>query len=125
VQLWSGEGLAWTVILDAAAEFTGSCLNRTIVVNAAASVEDLLRRLRPLGDYLQTVGVAGFAPQDVEQLAIGLAEIGATRITPIPAMPWPPATWHHDGRGPLRELVRWTDLEPVAGMDPDAAPPAA
>jgi hypothetical protein len=26
-------------------------------------------------------------------------------------MPWPPPEWHHDGASPLRELVRWVDLE--------------
>jgi hypothetical protein len=26
-------------------------------------------------------------------------------------MPWLPVAGHHDGRGPLSELVRWVDLE--------------
>jgi hypothetical protein len=42
-------------------------------------------------------------------------------VTGLPEMPWPPATWRHDGRDPLRELVSWTDLEGPSDAEP--APP--
>ena len=47
----------------------------------------------------------------LEGLAEALAREGAVRVVPLEKMPWPPAWWHHDGEGPLRALVRWTDLE--------------
>jgi hypothetical protein len=111
VELWAGDDMAWTVVLDADAAFGGSCLNRTIVIRRVRGVDELLDAVRPFGRFLQTVGVAGFPDDCLADLAARLADAGATRVAPIRAMPWPPVTWHHDGRGPLRELVRWTDLE--------------
>lgn len=109
--LWGGPSLSYTVIYDNGEEVTGSCLNRTLIVRPVASIQQLLDALRPVGPALQTVGIDGFDGDEREALAAALAEIGASRITTISAMPWPPVTWHHDGRGPLRELVRWVDLE--------------
>jgi hypothetical protein len=110
VLLWEGDDLAWTVILDPDSSFSGSRLNRTLIVRRAASVHDVIDLAAPHARYLQSVGVAGFE-HDTLTIAAALAEIGVTRVTPISAMPWPPVTWHHDGRGPLRELVRWVDVE--------------
>jgi hypothetical protein len=111
VELWAGAGLAWTVVFDATGRSAASCLNRSIVVRSAPASDAVVDELQPLGRYLQTVGTAGFTEAERTALALRLAAIGVTRITPISAMPWPPPTWHHDGRGPLRELVRWVDLE--------------
>ncbi|MBD0320994.1 MAG: hypothetical protein ICV87_11715, partial [Gemmatimonadetes bacterium] len=44
-------------------------------------------------------------------LAASLARAGVARVAALGNMAWPPQTWHHDGRPPLRELVRWCDLE--------------
>jgi hypothetical protein len=111
VGLWADQDLACTVILEPGPSFGGSCLNRTLIVHAVADAAELVRRLAPFGRFMQTVGVAGFDDGDLLDLARRLADAGATRITTLHAMPWPPVTWHHDGRGPLRELVRWVDLE--------------
>jgi hypothetical protein len=110
VQLWEGADLGWTVVLDPDAGFGGSCLNRTLIVRRADSLDAVVAGAAPFGRYLQTVGLGGFEGER-EAVAARLAEIGVTRVTPIAAMPWPPVAWHHDGRGPLRELVRWIDLE--------------
>jgi hypothetical protein len=111
IAMWQGDNLGFTVVHDPVPSFTGSCLNRTVIVYDMPSTEDLLARLAPLGPWLQTVGIAGFRSAHAETFTARLAEIGATRVTPISAMPWPPVTWHHDGAGPLRELVHWIDLE--------------
>jgi hypothetical protein len=112
VELWSGDDLAWTVIFDSDPAFGGSCLNRTLIVKAVPDVTALAALVEPARHVLQTVGVTGFGDGDeLEAVAVQLAAMGATRVTPISAMPWPPAAWHHDGRGPLSELVRWVDLE--------------
>jgi hypothetical protein len=111
IAMWQGDNLGFTVVHDPVPSFTGSCLNRTVIVYDVPSVEELLTRLAPLGPWLQTVGIAGFQSTQAETFTARIAEMGATRVTPIRAMPWPPVTWHHDGAGPLRELVRWIDLE--------------
>jgi hypothetical protein len=112
VELWVGTGLDWTVIFDADPAFTGSCLNRTLLVKPVADLDQLATVLRPIAGLLQTVGIAGFGT-GAEAVARQLGNMGATRVTPIAAMPWPPPAWHHDGRGPLTELSRWLDLEPA------------
>jgi hypothetical protein len=111
VRLWGDDTLGYTVVLETHGTLSGSCLNRSVIVRPVASADEALTLLQPLGGYLQTVGVAGFDEDELPALAVRLAGIGATRVTSIPAMPWPPVTWHHDGGGPLRELVRWVDLE--------------
>jgi hypothetical protein len=111
VDMWPGDNLGFTVVRDPVPSFTGSCLNRSIIVYDVPSVEELLARLAPLRPWLQTIGIAGFQRAQAEAFTERVAEIGATRVTSIAAMPWPPVTWHHDGAGPLRELVHWVDLE--------------
>ncbi|MFO8174537.1 MAG: hypothetical protein R6T96_09665 [Longimicrobiales bacterium] len=48
-------------------------------------------------------------------MAEALAGLGVSRVAPLETMAWPTAWWHHDGTGPLRSLVRWTDLEDPVG----------
>jgi hypothetical protein len=110
-ELWGPENLGYTVILSADDAFEGSCLNRTLLIKHVPDLDTLLSRIRPFGGLLQTIGIAGFRSEDIASAAAALGDAGATRITSIARMPWPPAGWHHDGRGPLRELVRWVDLE--------------
>ncbi|MEX0907956.1 MAG: acyl-CoA reductase [Gemmatimonadota bacterium] len=111
VELWAGSNMDYSVVYTANPQFEGTCLNRTLLVKPADSIDEVVRRARPFSAFLQTVGIAGLDGGRLAAAAEHLAGIGATRITPIPAMPWPPVTWHHDGRGPLTELVRWVDLE--------------
>jgi acyl-CoA reductase-like NAD-dependent aldehyde dehydrogenase len=110
-RVWQGRDLTYTVIFSTGAGFHGSCLNRTLFVRNVAGVSEIIEGARPYARFLQTVGVAGFTTQERTDLAARLAEIGVSRTTSIAAMPWPPATWHHDGHGPLNEFVRWVDLE--------------
>lgn len=108
---WQGDDMSFTLVLSDDSRFEGTCLNRSVLVKPAASVDDVIAAARPFGRLLQTVGLEGFTTADRDDVAIRLAAIGATRITSIAAMPWPPVTWRHDGRGPLTELIRWTTLE--------------
>lgn len=109
--LWAGQDLAYSVILSDDARFEGTCLNRTLLVKNVPDVASVLHEAAPFGHLLQTVGVAGFHGEDRLRVAAALADTGATRIAPVGEMPWPPPGWLHDGRGPLRELVRWVELE--------------
>jgi hypothetical protein len=107
----SREGTAWTVILDPDPAFTASCLNRVVRVKAVGELPEVVERVKPYAAFLQTVGVAA-APDAARDLASALARIGAARVTTLGDMAWPPQSWHHDGRPPLRELVRWCDFDP-------------
>jgi hypothetical protein len=108
-QLWCGPALDWTIIFDSEPTMSGSCLNRTLLVKPLPSLDELAAITAPARHILQTVGVAGF--DDSAELVHRLANMGATRVAPIHSMAWPPPTWHHDGRGPLAELVAWADVE--------------
>jgi len=106
----SPEGTAWTVVFDPAPAFEASCLNRVVRVKPVSTLEEIPPLVAPYADVLQTVGVAGEAEETAE-LAAALARLGASRIAPLGKMAWPPPWWHHDGRPPLRALVRWCDWE--------------
>lgn len=106
----SREGTAWTVIHEPDASFTASCLNRVVRVKPVADLAEIPALVERFGPFLQTVGVAA-APHEARMLAAGLARVGVARVSALGDMAWPPQTWHHDGRPPLRELVRWCDLE--------------
>ncbi len=106
----SARGTVWTVVYDADPTFAPSCLNRVVRVKPVPTLERVGSLVAPLADFLQTVGFA--APEArVVKLAEQLGALGASRVVPLGAMAWPPAEWHHDGRPPLGELVRWCDLE--------------
>ncbi|HEX7238868.1 MAG TPA: acyl-CoA reductase, partial [Longimicrobiaceae bacterium] len=106
----SAQGTAWTVVYDPDAAFAPSCLNRVVRVKPVGDLEEVAPRVEGFGHLLQTVGVAA-APDRAAALAEALGRAGASRVAPLGAMAWPPGTWHHDGHPPLRELLRWCDLE--------------
>lgn len=110
--LSSEPGTAWTVIYEEDAAFTPSCLNRTIRVHPLPDIASLPACLEPVRVYLQTAGVA-VAPQRLPALAEMLGSLGVSRLCALDRMPWPTLTWHHDGRGNLAELLRWTDIEGI------------
>jgi hypothetical protein len=110
VQLHAGPGTQYTVIYEANPEFAPSCLNRVVWVKPVDDLLEAVAYVSPYGSYLQTVGVAGAGPR-LQALADRLAQAGASRITDLTRMPFPPPTWRHDGQQPLRELIRWVDLE--------------
>jgi hypothetical protein len=83
-------------------------------VQPIADLADLPALLAPLGRHLQTAGAA-VAPERLESLAAELGHIGVTRVCPLGQMPFPHFAWHHDGRGNLMDLVRFSDIEPPDG----------
>lgn len=110
VTLLEGRAATWTVIRDSEPDFEPSCLNRTIRIKSVERLEDVPDLIAPLRGFIQTAAMEGAGIRTVD-LARALSDAGATRITDFERMPWPPPAWHHDGAGPLRELVTWTDLE--------------
>lgn len=105
-----GEAAPWTVHFSPDPTLDLSCLNRTVRVVPVEDLGGVPALLEPWRPHLQTVGVGGLGRMQ-ESLVEALVGLGVSRITPLEAVAWPPAWWHHDGTGPLRSLVRWTDLE--------------
>ena len=112
--IWASGRAGATVVFSETPDATPSCLDRFIRIGAVDRIEAALGFVSPLRGLLQTAGVAA-PPGRMGSLADALAAAGFTRIAPFEAMPWPPAHWHHDGSAPLRELVRWIDLETGPG----------
>ncbi len=108
--LHGGKTAPWTVLYQPGGEVQPTCLNRSVRVIPVGSWQDAVERLRPWRPHLQTVGLAGWEGQEGRVMET-LAALGVSRVTSFSRVPWPPAWWHHDGTGPLRTLIRWTDRE--------------
>lgn len=104
------EGTAWTVVHDPDPAFEASCLNRVVRVKPVADLAAVPALVAEYAHLLQTVGITA-PPERTAELAAALGRLGASRVAPLGQMAWPPPWWHHDGHPPLRELVRWCDLE--------------
>jgi hypothetical protein len=109
--VYTGARLAHTVIMEDDPSFTASCLNRLVYVKRVADAQDVVNLVKPFSRFLQTVALESLDPPTRSHLAVRLGELGISRITSLERMPWPPGTWHHDGHSPLRELLRFVDLE--------------
>ena len=109
VECTHGGTASWTVIFDPDAQLASACVGRVVRVRPILSAQDLPAVLEPVAAHLQTVGVAGLG-QNLDGLAERLGRLGASRVVPFAQVPFPPAWWHHDGGGPLRDLVRYIDL---------------
>jgi hypothetical protein len=105
-----GEDGPWTVIVDPESPTEPSCLYRTVRVCPVTSLEAAVSELAAWARHLQTVGLAGAGTRRAE-IQEELARLGVSRISSLAEVPWPKAWWHHDGSGPLLDLVRWTDVE--------------
>lgn len=110
VRVLAGEGTSWTVVIEQDPSFRPSCLNRFLRVHPVERLDEAVDALAAAATWLQSVAIDG-AEHERDRLAHRLARLGATRVTTLARLPWPPPTWHHDGHGPLRELIRWVDLE--------------
>jgi hypothetical protein len=105
-----GQEAPWTVLYLPGGKIEPSCQHRTVRVLPVNSMEEAVQALEEWRPYLQTVGTLGAKEWGFEIME-SLARLGVSRIAPMENVPWPPSWWHHDGSGPLRDLVRWTDLE--------------
>jgi hypothetical protein len=105
-----GRGTRSTVIFEHDPAFRASCLNRLVYVKSVARLEDVAAHVAPFRGVLQTAGIAG-AGDRLKTLGAALGRAGVTRVAGLDSSPWPPMHGHHDGAGPLAELIRWVDLE--------------
>lgn len=112
-RVWSStDSTAWTVVFEDDARFQTSCLNRFIYVKPCRDLADALHQAEPVRGRVSTLGVA-LSESRLAELAPLIARWGVSRICPLGRMQEPPASWRHDGRPALAELVSWTDWETV------------
>jgi hypothetical protein len=108
---WSSEGsTAWTVVFEAEAQFSVSCLNRFIYVKPVQDFESLIKGIEPVHGKVSTVALAA-GDDRASDIAQKLANWGVTRICPVGKMQDPPFSWRHDGRPALADFLAWTDWE--------------
>lgn len=108
VAIWKDAGTGWTVVVDPEPPRGLSGTVRTLTLIPVASSAEMGRVLAPLASHLQSAGTAGLGPREAEVAEI-LARAGVTRMAPLEDLPFPPAWWLHDGKGPLRALVHWAE----------------
>jgi hypothetical protein len=110
VWLPPGGHLGWTVIHDPDPAFQPSPLHGVIYLRQASGSR-LRAALASAAGRISTVGIAGKTSSRLESLFLSL---GVSRFCAAGRMQFPPLTWHHDGRAPLRDMVTWIDTERVA-----------
>lgn len=110
-QRWtSEESTAWTVVYEAEAQFSVSCLNRFVYVKPVHDFEGLIKGVEPVHGKVSTVALA-VGDDRANEIAQKLADWGVTRICPVGKMQNPPFVWRHDGRPALADFLTWTDWE--------------
>ncbi len=100
----------WTVLYEPGFRFEAGCTGRLVRVQAVERLEAIPAKLAEHGPLLQSMALE-VRPGRREALAGAFSARGVSRITTFRQQPWPPPWWLHDGRGPLRALVRWSTLE--------------
>jgi len=108
----------WLVIYDGATtNFEPSPLFRVIRVKPVNDIMEIPKLVKPIGKFLQTVGVA--IPKDrLIPFADAIGEAGATNIRTISSMTLQKAWEPWDGRFPLHELfeqdgIRWVSIDTI------------
>lgn len=115
VKIFPSPTYQWLIIYDGDTKtFEPSPLFRVIRVKPVNDIMDIPNLVKPIGSFLQTVGVA-IPNSRIINFADAIGEAGATNIRAISRMtlqkPWEP--W--DGRFPLHELfeldnIRWVSI---------------
>ena len=114
VKLFPSSTHQWLVIYDGnKPTFEPSPLFRVIKVKPLNDIMDIVPLIKPLGRFLQTVGVA--IPNDrLIPFANAIGEVGATNIRTISNMTLQKAWEPWDGRFPLQELLEHDNIHWVS-----------
>ncbi|BCU79066.1 acyl-CoA reductase [Luteolibacter sp. LG18] len=106
VALWESEGdTSWTVVYQADPTLAPGPLNGFVTVHPLPPAGRLHEALGPETAHLSTVAIHPYT----DALADRLEPLSAPRVCPLGQSQQPPFFWHHDGRMPLADLVRWRD----------------
>jgi hypothetical protein len=115
VKIFSSPSNQWLVIYDGTnTNFEPSPLFRVIKVKPVSDIMDIPRLVKPIGNFLQTVGIA-IPNHRLLPFADAIGEVGATNIRTISNMTLQKAWEPWDGRFPLHELfehdnIRWVSI---------------
>lgn len=102
-RLVSGAGGAWTILVERAAQLRPTCLWRTVRLQPAADLAELLPVLAPMRPWLEGVGLA-VAPARFETLAPILRAAGVRRVCRTGLMQRPDLGWKPGG---MPRLAAW------------------
>ncbi len=105
IDMWEGDRLAWTVILDPAAGFQASPLCRTVYLSVVADQNIVRERLGSAAGKLEGFAIADPA-QRLEASRELLAELGVSYCCAPGHLQSPPPSWRHGGGRFLRLLER-------------------
>ena len=115
VKLFHSSTYNWLVIYDGNKSiFEPSQLFRVIKVKPVNNIMDVVEIMKPLGNFLQTVGVA-IPNNRLIKFADAIGEIGATNIRTVGNMTLQKSWEPWDGRFPIQELfehdnIRWVSI---------------
>ena len=116
VKIFPSKNHQWLVIYDERSQICEpSPLFRVIRVKPVTDIMELPQRVKPLGSFLQTVGVA--IPQDrLLVFADAMGQAGVTNIRTVSGMTLQKAWEPWDGRFPLQELfehdgIHWVSID--------------
>jgi len=116
VKIFPSSTHQWLVVYDGTtSNLEPSPLFRVIKVKPVNDLMDIPKLVKPIGSFLQTVGVA-IPNNRLMTFADAIGEVGATNIRTISNMTLQKAWEPWDGRFPLQELfendnVRWVSID--------------
>ena len=105
-----GGSANWTVVSELELVQLPPLPGRSLRIRSVEDLEDVPSLLGESCRHLQSVGYA-VAESRVDSLGVLFGRAGASRIVPLDDMAFPPPWWLHDGKGPLRALIRWVEVE--------------
>jgi hypothetical protein len=115
IEIFSPESHDWLVVYDESNHnFEPSDLFRTIKVKPVTNIMDVVEIVKPIKDFLQTIGVA--IPLDrLIPFADAMGRLGASNIRVVGSMTFPKPWEPWDGKMPIEELlersdIRWTSI---------------
>lgn len=103
----------WAVVYDDSEGSLNTPLNRSVKIVAFDHIDEVNERIKPIRDFLQTVGIA-CTPEELFDWAEILSEAGVTRFSSLGKMTYLEPGWHHDGRFNLLDLVNFVDIDASA-----------
>jgi len=98
-----------TAVYQSSTEFQISCQNRTIFVKPVETLDEVVKIVEPMGQFIQTVSILT-GEERAKNLSSQLALIGADRFVEIGRMTERKHGTPHDGSKGLTQLVRWVSL---------------
>lgn len=98
-----------TIVYQSSTEFQISCHNRTLFLKAVDSLDDVVKSVSSMGEYIQSVAILADDAR-AKKLSKELASFGADRFVEVGRMAVRKHGTPHDGTRGLGVLLRWVSL---------------